>query len=426
MLKIVNVSDVRLGMYINEVCGNWLEHPFWRSSFSLTTPKQLKSLQKCGVRQVWIDTAKGLDVENQIETDANPDVQDRDETETTPVAAACATIATPAEENKNLPEEADLSPRDLSPLVPVHEEIERARRVHSKVKTAVANLFHDVRMGKALQLQETHDLVETIIQSLERNSNAFLSLSKFKEKDSHTYLHSVAVSALMIAVGRQFNIEGDELRNLGVAGLLHDVGLMQIPEWLLHKQGELTGQEAEVMQTHPQISWMTVLKDTPDMPKMVLDVCLHHHERVDGTGYPDKVQDGSLSLYAKICAVCDVYDTITSDTCYKKGHSPADAIRKMAAMQPGQFDKAVFHAFVKTVGIYPTGTLVKLMSGRLAVVMDQVNKNLLTPIVQVIFSTKSNEPVFQELVDLSRGRDAIVSVESPHKWGLNLKMITGF
>lgn len=404
MLKKINVDDVRLGMYIDEVCGSWMEHPFWKSSFKLATLKQLKTLQECGIQEVWIDTNKGLDVE--ISTHVVTKEEENEQV------------------NETLQEAAVYTPKELPLLVALHEEVERARKIHGKAKTAVMYMFHDVRMGKALQTDETHALVENITQSLERNSNAFLSLSRFKEKDNHTYLHSLAVCALMVAVGRQFGIEGEELRNLGVAGLLHDVGLMQIPDKILHKPGNLTGEEFNVIKAHPKLGWM-ILNDSPEMNEIVLDVCLHHHERIDGAGYPDALTGDSLSLFSKICTVCDVYDTITSDRCYKKGEAPAEAIRKMAAWQPGHFDLRVFHAFVKTVGIYPAGTLVKLKSGRLAVVTDQATKSLLTPIVKAFFSTKLDAPCFPELIDLSKAQDSIVSVESPKKWGLNMKMITG-
>ena len=410
MLKKINVDDVRVGMYIDEVCGSWLDHPFWKSSFSLSTPKQLKTLQESDIQEVWIDTDKGLDVET-----VTPGVtgeENKTEEENKPV-------------DEVVQEARVYTPKELPLLVALHEEVERARKVHEKAKAAVMYMFHDVRLGKALQTQETHVLVDNITQSLERNSNAFLSLSRFKEKDSHTYLHSIAVCALMVAVGRQFGIEGEELRNLGVAGLLHDVGLMQIPERILHKPGSLTSEEYDVIKTHPKLGWMTILKDSPETNEMVLDVCLHHHERMDGTGYPDNLPGESLSLYSQICMVCDVYDTITSDRSYKKGCAPAEAVRKMSAWQPGQFDQKVFHAFVKTVGIYPSVTLVKLKSGRLAIVTDQVSKSLLTPKVKVFFSTKLNAPTFPELIDLSKSRDSIVSIENPQTYGLNLKTITG-
>jgi len=399
MLKKISVQDVRLGMFIDELCGSWMDHPFWKKAFMLDSEKDLHALKTSGIDELWIDLAKGLDVE------IKPAPLVKEE--------AAAT----------LPEEVE-SLKKLERQLALHEEIPRAQKLHAKAKRIVAFVFREARMGNALQLTEAVALVDEIIQSVSRNSGALLSLSRLKNRDDHIYLHSVAVSALMIVLGRQMGMEGDTLRILGMAGLFHDVGKVMIPDNILNKPGKLTAGEFEIVKTHSRRGW-EILKSDPDVDGVVLDVCLHHHERVDGTGYPDQLLGESLSLYARMAAVCDVYDALTSDCSYRKAFSPPDAIHKMTEWQNGHFDKVVFHALVKAVGIYPSGTLVKLKSGRLAVVADQSAKSLLTPIVKVFFSTKTNEPIFPALVDLSKIPDSIASVEDPAEWKLDLKTMAG-
>ena len=158
------------------------------------------------------------------------------------------------------------------------------------------------------------------------------------------------------------------------------------------------------------------------LDNIVLDVCLHHHERMDGTGYPECLPVDSLSLFARMAAICDTYDSLISDSYYRKGISPANAIREMTKWQEGLFDKAVFHAFVKTVGFYPFGTLVKLKSGRVAVVEEQSKKSLASPIVRVFFSTRVDEPIHQDWIDLSKVPDAIVSVEEADELSEELRI----
>jgi HD-GYP domain len=199
---------------------------------------------------------------------------------------------------------------------------------------------------------------------------------------------------------------------------------MAVPENVLNKPDRLTEQEFEIIKTHSVKGW-EMLKASPEVDEVALDVCLHHHERVDGTGYPDRLSAPALSMAARMGAVCDVYDAITSNRCYKRGWAPAEALRKMAEWQDGHFDQGVFQAFVKTVGIYPVGTLLKLKSGRLAVVTDQSALSLLKPIVKVFFSTRSNTFIAMELLDMSRTQDAIESVEDVAKWGLDIKKTTG-
>jgi putative nucleotidyltransferase with HDIG domain len=285
-------------------------------------------------------------------------------------------------------------------------------------------MFNEARMGNALQIGDAATLVDEINQSISRNSGALLSLAKLKNKDDYTYLHSVAVCVLMLALGRQLGVTGETLKSLGMAGLLHDVGKAAIPDEVLNKPGRLTDEEFDVVKSHSVKGW-EILKGSYGVDDIVLDVCLHHHERVDGTGYPHKLPASELTLFVKMGAVCDVYDAITSDRCYKRGWEPAEALRKMAEWKGSHFDEAVFQAFIKTVGIYPVGTLVKLKSGRLGAVTDQSEKSLLTPKVKVFFSSRLNEPIFMEIVDLALGKDSIEGAENPATWGFDMKKITG-
>ena len=390
-------------MFVDELCGSWMDHPFWKSAFKLSVASDLKSLQESEIHEVWIDTLKGLDVA--------PDV------------------ASATDEAENLKadevlQQAQGKVQKIVLRVTLNEELERARKIQEKGKQAVMSMFAQARMGNALPLGEAVTLVDEIHLSILRNPSALLSLSRLKNKDDYTYLHSVAVCALMIALGKQMGMQGDILKSLGMAGLLHDVGKMAIPDEVLNKPGKLSDDEFNVIKTHSMRGW-EVLKASFGVDDIALDVCRHHHERIDGKGYPDKVSGEGLSVYAKMGAVCDVYDAITSDRSYKKGWEPADAIRKMAEWKDGHFDEQVFQAFVKTVGIYPTSTLVKLRSGRLGVVMDQSDKSLLQPKVKVFFSSNANAPIPIEIVDLVLVKDSIETVENPVTWGFDIKKLVG-
>ena len=264
--------------------------------------------------------------------------------------------------------------------------------------------------------------MDEINLSMERNSNALLSLIRLKTADEYTYLHSVAVCVLMVALGKQFGLRGEELKEVGVAGLLHDIGKMAVPGDILNKPGKLTDEEFEIVKSHPRRGW-EILKSVYHTGEPALDVCLHHHERMDGKGYPEKLSADTLTLHARMGAVCDVYDAITSDRCYKKGWEPAEAIKKMASWKDGHFDETVFRAFVKTVGIYPNGTLVKLKSGRLGVVLEQSEKSLMTPLIRVFFSIRADGYIPVEMIDMSKSADTIVSAENPEQWGLDLEKI---
>ena len=299
----------------------------------------------------------------------------------------------------------------------LEQELEQAVKLCARSKQAVMEMFSDARMGQALQFEQAGELVEEISDSVLRHPNALISLARLKNADEYTYMHSVAVCALMIALARQLGLAEEQVREAGMAGLLHDIGKMMIPDDILNKPGKLTDSEFDTVRSHP-LAGGKILMDSQQVSAMVLDVCLHHHEKVDGSGYPHRLKGDQISLFAKMGAVCDVYDAITSDRPYKNGWDPAESIRKMAEWCKGHFDEAVFKAFVKSVGIYPTGSLVRLESGRLGVVMDQHETSLLTPRVKVFFSAKSKAPIPQQIIDLAKlvGREKIVGRESQEDW----------
>ena len=171
------------------------------------------------------------------------------------------------------------------------------------------------------------------------------------------------------------------------------------------------------MRSHPEEGYK-LLQDSHGIDDITFDVVLHHHEKTDGSGYPKGLKDQEISLYAKMGAICDVYDAITSNRPYKAGWDPAESLRKMAEWANGHFDPAVFQAFVKSLGIYPIGSLVRLSTGRLGLVIEQSAKSLLTPRIKVFFSTRSNTRIPPEVIDLSLPGcpEKITSREDPAKW----------
>ena len=395
MLKCIAVADVRVGMYIHEFCGAWMDHPFWKSKFLLKSEKDLQRIKTSSIGELWIDVSKGLDVE----------------TGTTSVSAADVAAAAEA----RLLAVAQSPPVSLA--VSMDAEVQRAAKLCANAKAAVISMFSDARMGQALQFEQAGELVEEISDSVMRHPNALISLARLKNADEYTYMHSVAVCALMIALARQLGLNEGQVREAGLAGLLHDIGKMAIPNAILNKPGKLTDSEFIAVREHPEAG-SRMLIESKQVSALVLDVCLHHHEKVDGSGYPHRLAGEQISLYARMGAVCDVYDAVTSNRPYKQGWDPAESIRKMAEWK-GHFDPVVFQAFVKTVGIYPVGSLVRLESGRIGVVMEQQSRSLLAPKVKVFFSAKSKTPIEQEVVDLSKmvGRDKIVGRESAEAWG---------
>jgi len=397
MLKTIAVKDVRMGMYIHELKGPWMEHPFWRTKFVLKDTEDLQKLRASNLQEVVIDIAQGLDVLPEPE-DVEHRLTDKEMAmlELDPISGKEA----------------------LAKLVPTTLENERqqAAKVIASSRRAIASMFKDLRMGKAIETEVVMPIVEEISASVARNVHALISLVRLKTADDYTYMHSVAVCALMTALARELKLSESEVKQAGLAGLMHDMGKAGIPLQILNKPGSLTDTEFSVVREHPQLGHDMLVKANICDP-VTLDVCLHHHEKMDGSGYPEKLTSDQISLFAKMGAICDVYDAVTSTRAYKPAWEPGMALKRMASWS-GHFDPVVFKAFVKSLGIYPIGTVVMLKSGRLAVVVRQNADSLLKPVVKAFFSTKSKIHIPVIELDLSKNMDEIVGNESVATWGI--------
>jgi putative nucleotidyltransferase with HDIG domain len=389
MLKKISVQQLSLGMHLKAFCGAWLDHPFWRTQFVLSDPNDITLILESPITEVWIDISKGIDVAPSAKEDAAPMVT--------------------AEE---IPEPAPVVQEKSS----FNDEIKRAAKICAKGKEAVVSMFQEARMGKAIEAEAAAPLVEEISNSVMRNPGALISLARLKTADDYTFMHSVAVCALMIALARQLGLDEQQVRDAGMAGLLHDLGKAMIPLEILNKPGKLTDEEFALVKTHPEEGHKLLLEGK-GINEITRDVCLHHHEKIDGSGYPKGLSSETMSLFAKMGAVCDVYDAVTSNRPYKAGWDPAESIKRMAEWK-GHFDPAVFQAFVKSLGIYPIGSLVRLESGKLGVVTEQGEQSLLKPKIKVFFSTKSQAYIKPEIIDLARSPEKIAGREDAAKWGI--------
>lgn len=399
MLKRIAPDQLRLGMYVQEIPGPWMNHPFWRGSFKLEKYEDLKTLRSSNIEQILIDTSKGRDIPAEAEPAPAP-------------AAHAPEVVKP--------------PIPAKIVVHVGAEQERvtAARVLTSSKKAIMTMFNETRMGKALDVKQAMPIVQEITASVSRNSGALISLARLKTADDYTYMHSVAVCALMISLGHQLGLSVEETRQAGLAGLLHDIGKMAVPADILNKPGKLTDDEFTSVKKHTQAGH-DILRGVDGIGDAALDVSLHHHEKIDGSGYPFNLKGNEISLVAKMGAVCDVYDAITSNRPYKPGWEPGHSIKRMANNQ-GHFDETILEAFIKSVGIFPTGSCVLMQSGKIGIVVDQHPGSLLVPKVKVFYSAVTMAPIPIEIIDLAttRSGDKIASHADPAKMNLpNLETI---
>lgn len=415
MLKRISVRDLSPGMYLHQFCGSWMDHPFWRTGFVLKDPKDLARIRDTAIREVWIDTSRGLDVASGVAGVSREEADSQ-------IDSQFAEMAEAAEEAFELPPTTPPAPapapaRSNAPTS-MEAELRAAALICNRAREAVSRMFAEARLGRAVDASGARDLVNEIADSLTRNPSALISLARLKTADDYTYLHSVAVCALMVALARQIKLSEGDVRQAGMAGLMHDLGKAAIPLDILNKPGKLTDEEFAIVREHP-VEGHAMLQEVGGVSALVLEACLHHHEKMDGTGYPHRQQGEGISRIARMAAICDVYDAITSDRPYKRGWDPAESVRRMAEWGPAHFDPRLFQAFVKSIGIYPVGSLVRLTSGRLGVVMKQSGQALTAPYVNVFFSTKSGLRIMPEPVNLAAPgcNERIVAREDPASWG---------
>ena len=388
MLKKIPVQQLDLGMFLHSFEGPWVSHPFWRTAFLVEDGEVLRKARASSLEHCWIDTARGAD---QVAV---------------PIAEPTPSPVPPA------PAEVVEAP----PRTTMDEELNRAARLCKSASKQVMHMFDDARLGRALDAQGCTALVHEISESMTRNPGALISLARLKTQDDYSYMHSVAVCALMISLGRQLGLDDAQCREAGVAGLMHDIGKVFIPAVILGKPGKLDDAEFVVIRTHPERGH-EILQAGGSMSASTLDVCLHHHERMDGKGYPHGLAGDDLSLFARMGAVCDVYDAVTSDRPYKAGWDPADAIARMAQWE-GHFDPMMIRALVLSLGVYPNGSLVRLESQRIAVVVEQNAQAMARPVVKVFFSSKSRMPIPPEVIDLAAAHctDRVQAREDIEGW----------
>ncbi|MEG8040469.1 HD-GYP domain-containing protein [Sphingomonas sp. LR60] len=397
MLVTIKTEDARLGMFVHAVAGGWMASPFWRRQFVLTKAADLKKLLEGGIAEIVIDLSKGL----------GPAAAQ-------PIAAAVAggVDAVQVEpEASPYPQEPHLPARRRR--TPISHE-QRAQAMVDASKVVVKAMFEDVRLGRALDIDALAPIAERIVESVTRDAAAMLNVTRLKTKDEYTYVHSIAVAALLVHFAQTLKLPEAEVSALGLAGLLHDIGKMAVPKALLDKPGKLEPPEMAVLRHHPE-KGHALLSAGRGLPEVVLDVCLHHHERCDGRGYPKGLRGDQLSLAARMSSICDVYDAVTSQRPYKRPWSPSEALSRMRSWS-GHFDPELLDLFIESIGIHPVGGLVRLQSSRLAIVIAGNDQEPTQPRVRVFYDIPAQRFIAPYDLNATIAADPIHRAECGQRW----------
>jgi len=393
-IKRVRVDQLKPGMYIHDLNCGWLQHGFLRQQFLLKSLGQIEKMQHQGMHDVYIDTGKGADLPG---------------------------APTEAEVQQVLQEQLEASGTQKASLptarVPQKEEAAAAQRILGEAQGVVKDMMHDIRLGKQVDPAKAMPVVDEINASMLRNPGALLSLGRIKQADTYTFQHCVSVCALLVSFAHALGLDAEAVREVGLGGLLHDVGKMKIPNEILNKPGRLTEEEFAVMKSHAALS-RELLQGTPGISETVIRIASEHHEKMGGCGYPMGLRGDQISQAGRMAAIVDVYDALTSNRVYHKGMEPSDALKKLLEWSGDHLDGDLVQLFIRALGIYPVGSLVRLSDGKLAVVVEQ-QEDLLRPTVRIVYDAIRGYGLPPRDLDLLTSEHHIESFEEPAEWDLN-------
>ena len=373
MKKEMPVDKLEFGMYIAELDRQWEGTPFMFQGFVLSTRKQLDALKKY-CKKVYIDPEKAEAVEE-------------------PAAAA---KAKPASVLSTIKEKATYVEK-----APVVAEMPAARAATQKTATVLKDIFTSIQAGKALDAPRVKEAVTSMTDSVVRNPDAMMLLSRLKEQSAHSLDRALGVSIYMITFGRFLSLPREQLDLLGMLGLLQDVGKMKLPAELLDKEGSLTAEELETCHGHVAHS-VAILKNTTGIPPELPGLAALHHERYDGSGYPHGLRGGQISLFGAIAGLVDCFDAMTQARPYGDTVTPSNALDVLYKSRDVHFDGPLVEDFIQCIGIYPVGTLVELYSGEIGVVIAQNAKLHLFPRAMAVVDSKGKPIKPPTIVDRAK------------------------
>ncbi len=385
-------------MYITDLNNDWIPHNNFKRKGFIRSEQVIEKIAKLGITELYIDTSKGKDHQDAVPL---PEV-DRDN-------------------QAKLERAGELTPYN-KPVISLADEMTVAARIHNEAKGLISNVMDNVKLGLDFDINSVDDLADNMLDSIFRNHHALTCLGCIRDKDSYLMEHSVNLSVLMSVYCRSMSMDRDIMHQTMVGALLHDIGKVMVPDEILHKPGRLTSEEFTEMKHHV-VYGRDMLKSIGGVSELSLTTMAQHHERIDGSGYPDGLKGDEISQHGKMVAIVDVYDAITADRCYHKGMTPTQAIKKLLEWSDNHLDKTLVNHFIRCIGIYPVGSLVLLESGRLGVVIESNEFDQRLPTIRVMYHSKFRSYIKTVVIDLAHPKvqDRIVKTVDPVDYQIQVK-----
>lgn len=390
MIKKIGVDELRVGMFIHDFSREITGKRDSIKQLLVKNTRTIEVLKSWGIHEVYIDTAKGRKVTRAKTVDEVQNLID-----------------------KELHRMAKEKPV-VVPTVSLKEEIRMAKTIKSAAVNVMQRSLQIAKDDIAIEVNDAYTVIQEMEQSVARNQDALILLTRIKDKDEYTLMHSISVGTLVLAFCKYCRVPYEMTMNLAIGALFHDLGKTKIPHSILNKPGKLSDAEFNLMKKHPGLS-AKILRNSSGLPLEAYDIALHHHERYDGKGYPHGLQGDEIPFGSQIAAICDVYDAITSNRCYRDGIDSSEGLRQIYEWSGVHFSKDLAYKFIRCIGVYPIGTYVRLESNLIGVVVEST-ENILQPVVRVFYNDQKKVAVSEKELDLSELGVNIVSYESAEKW----------
>lgn len=398
-IRKITIDQLEPGMFVHDLNCGWLDHPFMFSRFLVADESKIRKIRAHGVRALYIDPLKGRDVSR------------------APTAGEVR-----VEVERHIRTLADVRERAAHRPVSVEEERARARLLYRDASSSVRDFFVGLRQGRPRGLETVEETVDRVVASVQRQPDALVPLTRNKSASGYAHQHPVASAALMTAFGQRLKLDTTALREVALGALLQDVGMTTVPDRLLGKAGQLSEAEFSLITGHVHRG-DALLEPLTELPAASRDVIVQHHERIDGSGYPERLSGSAISVHGQMAAVVDVYDALISHRPHHPAVLPTVALRRLYEWSEHHFNREFVGQFIRTVGIYPVGSLVRMKSGYLGVVVDQHETELLRPRVRLFFNPAKDAHIRPYTIRVGFGSGAahgpIASAESWERWKLD-------
>lgn len=265
----------------------------------------------------------------------------------------------------------------------VEDEIGAATAAFERTNELLHNVVEDIRTGNSLQLEKVEEVIDDMVESMVRNPDALMWVARMREQDLNVYGHGLSVAISLVAFGRHLGYPREYLSQLGLMGLLLDIGKIRLPRELLEKTARLSSDEFEQIKEHVELG-LAVLEQTPNLHPDVIEGIAQHHERMNGTGYPNNLMGDKISVFGRMCAIADTYAAVTKARPYAEAMSPHEALQMLSTWSGTQFHADMVEQFIQSIGVFPVGSLVELSTGEVGVVVTHNKLKRLRPKVLVV------------------------------------------